>query len=136
VLNYAYLWAHEAAQGQEEGVKDRPVVVVLSVQQVNGETVISVCPVTSQTPEDTSMAVQMPSQVKNHLGLTDRPASFIITTEINRFVWPGPDIRPFEHMGRMDILYGQIPATLFEMVRTSLINNIRAHRHATTRRTL
>ncbi|MDI7774135.1 type II toxin-antitoxin system PemK/MazF family toxin [Asticcacaulis sp. EMRT-3] len=134
MLNYAYLWAHEAALGQEDGVKDRPAVVVLSVESQNGETVISVCPVTSQTPEDMRTAVQMPPQVKNHLGLTDRPASYIVTTEINRFVWPGPDIRPFERNGRMDIFHGQIPAKLFDIVRNSLIDNIRAHRHAATSR--
>jgi hypothetical protein len=31
VLNYAYLWHNEHRAGQEEGRKDRPGVIVLSV---------------------------------------------------------------------------------------------------------
>jgi hypothetical protein len=43
--------------------------------------------------------------VKRHLGLDDEP-SWIITTEVNRFVWPGPDIRVVE--GSDTPLYGAI----------------------------
>jgi hypothetical protein len=28
VIHYSYLWAHEHARGHEEGVKDRPAVIV------------------------------------------------------------------------------------------------------------
>lgn len=33
VIGYAYLWRDQAAKGREEGIKDRPCVIVLAVQE-------------------------------------------------------------------------------------------------------
>jgi hypothetical protein len=43
VLRYAYLWADEHADGREEGTKDRPVAVVLTVLALDGNVRVTPC---------------------------------------------------------------------------------------------
>lgn len=93
VISYAYLWSSEAHEGQEEGLKDRPCAVVLSIRDDGGNTVVAVVPVTHTPPQHPEEAVEIPSAVKRRLGL-DEDRSWIMVSEINRFVWPGPDLRP------------------------------------------
>ena len=45
VLHDAYLWHAEHKQGQEEGIKDRPCVIVLTAEDAHGETIVTVLPV-------------------------------------------------------------------------------------------
>jgi hypothetical protein len=52
--------------------------------------------------------MQIPLQTKARLGL-DAEASWIITTEVNLFIWPGPDIRPVPGGGPA---YGLLPAAM------------------------
>ena len=55
VISYAYVWDHEAQSGQEEGRKDRPCVIALAVErQQDGETLVTVLPVTHRQPDDRS----------------------------------------------------------------------------------
>lgn len=127
VLSYAYLWAGEAEKGQEEGLKDRPVVVVVARVVSDDRTQIWVAPVTHTQPVPGD-GVEIPPPVKRHLGL-DKERSWIVTTELNRFNWPGPDIRLVP--GGDEPFYGEIPARLFEEVRSSII----AGRMRVTKRT-
>jgi len=127
VLSYAYLWADEAERGQEEGLKDRPVVVVIARKIVDNRMQLLVAPVTHSEPKD-GEAVEVPPPVKRDLGL-DHERSWIITTELNRFNWPGPDIRVVR--GSEDPYYGAIPAKLFERMRSAIL----AHRFRMTKRT-
>ena len=72
VISYAYLWNYESQGGQEEGRKDRPCVIMLAVQrEPDGETLVTVLPVTHRPPEDSRAAVEIPRAVKRHLGLDD-----------------------------------------------------------------
>ncbi len=116
VLSYAYLWAREAATGQEEGLKDRPAVVVLATVQASGGTQLLIAPVTHSPPDAPADAVEMPANVERDLGL-DRERSWIVITEVNRFLWPGPDVRP---MDGGNPLYGAIPDWLFVRLRSEI----------------
>ncbi|OQW71469.1 MAG: hypothetical protein BVN33_15280 [Proteobacteria bacterium ST_bin13] len=109
VLCFAYLWAREAATGQEEGLKDRPVVVVLATQETGDRLRVLVAPVTHSPPDDTAMAIEMPANVKRDLGL-DRDRSWVMTNEINSFRWPGPDVRVLDNGTPF---YGAVPDWLF-----------------------
>jgi hypothetical protein len=93
-MRYAYLWAEEHRRGREEARKDRPVLVLaLSVVTHDGAIEVFVLPITHTPPEAASDAVAIPPDVKRALRLDEQP-SWIVTTEANAFVWPGPDIRP------------------------------------------
>ena len=93
VISYAYLWSSEADEGQEEGLKDRPCALVLSARDDGGDTVVAVVPVTHSLPQRPEEAVEISAAVKRRLG-PDEARSWIVVSEINRFVWPGPDLRP------------------------------------------
>jgi hypothetical protein len=122
VISYAYLWFAEYTEGREEGVKDRPCVIVLSVEDTAGRQRITVAPITHSAPADATTAVEIPIAVKRHLGL-DEARSWVVVTETNNFVWPGPDLRPIASE-RFD--YGFIPPGLFRQVRQALAANFAA----------
>ena len=132
VLSYSYLWAREAAKGEESGRKDRPVVVVIAAIARNDRTQLLVAPVTHVEPERKSDAIEIPPKVKKQLGL-DRSRSWILLTELNRFLWPGPDIRIAP--GNESPFYDAIPDWLFFEVREGVVRHSRAGRVAVTRRT-
>ena len=121
VLSYAYLWAREAADGQDEGLKDRPVVVVVAVETATiGAPQLYVVPVTHSAPDESDNVVELPAKVKRHLGL-DSERSWVVVSEINRFIWPRPDIRPIK--GGLTPLYGALPDWLFERIKAAILKS-------------
>ena len=93
IISYSYVWDHEAQSGQEEGRKDRPCVIALTIERLqDGETLVTVLPVTHRPPEPATAAVEIPSAVKKHLGLDDE-RSWVVVSEGDQFVWPGYDLR-------------------------------------------
>lgn len=84
VISYSYLWQDQANAGWEEGLKDRPCVIVLALQELVGERVVLVAPITHTPPRDDNDAVELPDATKARLGM-DEQRSWIVTTELNRF---------------------------------------------------
>jgi len=115
VIRYAYLWADEHEAGREEGTKDRPVAIVLTLEDVSDSTRVAVLPITHTPPHAATDAIEIPAAIKRHLGLDD-DRSWIILDEMNVFAWPGPDLRPV-HTGTDTILFGYLPAGFFRTVR-------------------
>jgi hypothetical protein len=112
VISYAFLWSHEHRAGVEEGRKDRPCVIVLSVtRRPDGETLVRVAPTTHSAPRVPAAALEIPLSVKRHLGL-DAERSWVILDEYNEFIWPGFDLRPLRQGGGR-IVYGFLPPRLF-----------------------
>lgn len=128
VIGYAYLWQAEQRQGQLEGAKDRPCVIVLAVKSEEGEIVVTVAPITHTPPKDASATVEIPAATKRRLGLDDQ-RSWAIVSEVNRFAWAGPDLRPVSRDNdRFD--YGMLPPTLFAQIRNRLVERARQRRAA------
>ena len=123
VISYSYLWRKDYLAGQEEGAKDRPCAVVLSRTTKGNDTVVTVAPITRSRPENPDMAVEIPVKVKEYLNL-DSEASWIICTEVNRFIWPGPDIRPITGRGNKTYSYGVLPPRLFSKVTKTIIRSL------------
>ena len=48
--------------------------------------------------------------------------------EANRFVWPGPDLRPARRGDAASVAYGELPYALFEMIRQKFIAAVQARR--------
>lgn len=117
LICYAYLWDYEAQSGQEEGRKDRPCVIALAVErQADGETLVTVLPVTHRPPADATAGVEIPAAVKRHLGL-DGERSWVIVSEGDQFVWPGYDLRKVPETDRYD--YGYLPPRFFGQIITA-----------------
>jgi hypothetical protein len=134
VIRYAYLWAAEHARGQEEGVKDRPCAIVLTVAGDANETVVTVLPITHSRPPNPRHGVEIPYATKRRLGLDDA-RSWVVLTEANRFVWPGPDLRPAIRGDASSMAYGLLPYALFEDIRLKFIAALKARIARTVPRT-
>lgn len=119
-IHYGYLWRDEARRGREASVKDRPCVVVLAVERAGEDNIVLVAPVTHVAPRDTGDAVEIPLETKRRLGL-DAARSWIVSTELNRFVWPGPDLRPIAGRVSPEFAYGFIPAGLLQALRKQIV---------------
>ena len=127
VIRYSYLWAEEHRRGQEEGVKDRPCAIVLMTADAQGEQWVTVLPVTHTPPANREFSVEIPAATKRRLGLDDE-RFWVVLSEANRFLWPGPDLRPARQGDARTVAYGQLPYTLFEEIRRKFIAAIRARR--------
>ncbi len=113
VLRYSYLWRREAEQGRDEGVKDRPVALLLSRGPEEGSCIV--LPITHSAPDDPQNAVELPDAERARLGL-DAERCWIVLTELNVFAWPGPDLRPIPGREPATIVYGTLSRTLFRKV--------------------
>jgi hypothetical protein len=95
VIRYSYLWKREQDMGREDGSKDRPCAVLLAVLDDAGERQVLVLPITHTPPANAQDAVEIPAATKTRLGLgaDDGERSWIVISEANEFIWPGPDLR-------------------------------------------
>jgi hypothetical protein len=127
VFRYAFLWSHEADAGADEASKERPcAIVVASQRDPTGDLRVIVAPITRAPPSDPSASIEIPPAVRVTLGLGgDR--QWLRLDELNRFSWPGYDLRPVPgKAGAYE--YGLLPRALFERFRDSLISRQRNHR--------
>jgi hypothetical protein len=124
VIRYSYLWQSEHARGQEEGVKDRPCAVILVTRNEAGDDVVTVLPITHTPPPNPALALEVPQQTKKRLGL-DIERSWIVLTEANRFIWPGPDLRPVGS-DLETVAYGYLPEHFFNQVRDRFVAILKA----------
>ena len=117
VIPYVYLWRREHESGEETGRKARPALVVIAVTIVaTGKQRVAVCPITSQQPDSTRSAIELPQRVKAHLGL-DAARSWVICDEYNEFDWPGVDL---DTTPTGTSSYGFAPDALVERVRAEM----------------
>lgn len=120
VIRYAFLWSHEAARGLGEGRKDRPCAVLVSARRQGSEEVrVIVVPITHEPPVDPLAGIVLPDAVKRQLGLDAAP-QWLRFEELNRFTWPGFDVRPVPgRAGQWQ--YGMLPKALFEQLRQGIL---------------
>ena len=133
VIRFGYVWKREAQSGRESGAKDRPCVVVLAVEAVAGQTLVTVVPVTHTRPDDDTGGVPLLTKVQRRLGLDTEPA-WVVVSEVNRFIWPGPDLRPVSADRPDTFAYGFLPHDLLADIRDKMVAWHRAHRVSIVRR--
>ncbi len=127
VIRYAYLWTSESDAGRDEAAKDRPCAVVLTLRQEAGDSLVFVLPITSRAPKDPADAIELSAATRLRLGL-QQERCWIVLTEVNRFVWPGPDLRPVEQPVGGFYSFGLLPAATFRRARDSVLRRAREHR--------
>lgn len=120
VIRYSYLWLEEYRKGQEEGVKDRPCAIILVAQDTEGEKIVAALPVTHSPPGNPALAMEIPPETKKRLGL-DEARSWIVLTEANQFIWPGPDLRPAVPGDMESIACGLLPRAFFMQLRARFV---------------
>jgi mRNA-degrading endonuclease toxin of MazEF toxin-antitoxin module len=125
VLSYGYLWKWQDEIGGEAGEKNRPCVIVVSVEIDDGDIVVMVVPVTSQQPRPGRASVEIPAKVQAHLGL-DGERCWVIIDEVNKFIWPGPDLAQIPGQpGKFH--YGFIPPKLYQKIIVGCRNAAKTH---------
>jgi hypothetical protein len=134
VIRYSYLWESEARRGQEEGVKDRPCAIVLVVLREGQHPIVRVLPVTHTPPADPNDALEIPAVTKERLGL-DSERSWVVLTEANDFIWPGPDLRPGTAGDLDSVAYGFLPPKFMNVLRERLVALYRDKKSKITKRT-
>lgn len=120
VIRYSFLWSHEKSGGAAEGSKDRPCAIVVAARTAeNGEIDTIVAPITHALPDDPAASIEIPAATCKRLGL-DSGRHWLRLDELNRFAWPGFDLRPVP--GNPDRFeYGMLPPALFEQLRTGIL---------------
>ncbi len=134
VIRYSYLWLEDHYAGREEGTKDRPCAIILVTQDDEGEKLVTVLPVTHSPPNDPRLALEIPAATKARLRL-DSARSWVVLTEANRFLWPGPDLRPAITGDVSSAAYGLLPRVFFLRLRERFVAVLKAGRAKAVPRT-
>ncbi|MEO9338697.1 hypothetical protein ABFT80_14805 [Mesorhizobium sp. SB112] len=82
VWRYPFLWSREAARGETEGRKDRPVVLSLLVRNRSDELVVLMLPITSVL-QHSPYSMEVPDIEKRRAGLDAHMALWIVADEAN-----------------------------------------------------
>lgn len=82
VIRYPYLWAHEAAHGETEGRKERPVAVGVRIARPDGDLVLFF-PIATKEPDASRLAIEVPAIEKRRAGLDADRRLWIIFDEFN-----------------------------------------------------
>ena len=119
VIRYGFLWSDEALGGVEEASKDRPCAIVVAARRTEtGDITVIVAPVTHTSPQDDD-SVEIPAPIARGLGLDDE-RHWIRVDELNRFAWPGYDLRTIP--GRPgEYAYGLLPEAIYQAVRAAIL---------------
>ena len=115
-------------------MKDRPCATILAMDAADRGKTVFVLPVTHSPPPQPEDAMELPPATKARLGL-DGERSWIVVSEGDSFVWPGPDLRPAPGHGPETAAYGMLPPGLFKQLKTLFLERVRAHRAGVVRRT-
>jgi hypothetical protein len=121
VIGYRYLWWSEHRKGLQEGAKERPCAVVYAVKNVGGRIRVYVLPITHTKPFDSEDGIELLPKWKQHLGLDQQP-SWIMTSELNHFEWPGVDVGG---TNTEDISYGFLPHRVTTRLREQIRERVR-----------
>ena len=83
VWRYPFLWSRQAARGETEGRKSRPVAMALLTRNAAGEREVLMVPITSRPPRGNPFTLSVPDIEKQRAGLDLRLALWIVTDEAN-----------------------------------------------------
>ena len=133
VIRYNFLWRSEADAGREDASKVRPCAIITAVERLGDRTIVTVVPITHAAPREAADAIEMPQPLKQSLGL-DNDRSWIVTTELNTFEWPGPDIEPIKP-GSQKMAYGRLPKAMLAAVLRASLTYMRSGRARPVKRT-
>lgn len=98
--------------------------------------VVVVAPITHSEPIGHANSLEIPSAVKQRLGL-DEERSWIVTDDVNSFIWPGPDLRSIDpKKPEAGFAYGFLPAALVRVMLIQIKTQMRAGKIKVVQRTM
>ena len=127
VFRYEYVWKRQALAGLQNGEKERPACVVLTVTGKIGDQRVLIVPITTKPPDAATPSQELPIRVRRHLGLDGAQPCWLILDEANIDTWPSPDMRQIP--GKPGCFaYGLLPLKLVNMIRQSILASLAAKR--------
>jgi hypothetical protein len=105
---------------------------VLTSIRASGKTTVVVAPITHSPPSDNKSVIEIPTATKLRLGLDDA-RSWIVTNDLNVFVWPGADVRPID--SSRGIAYGYLPSGLTKSLLLAVRSQMRLGKDLPVKRT-
>jgi hypothetical protein len=121
VIHYNYLWAREHDAREESGRKARPACVQIIVAAGKSGTAVALFPITSQPPQATRTALEIPETEARRIGL--RTPSWIIVDE-----WNLDDLATSPHIADARPI-GVFSAPFMKRVRSEAAARIRARNY-------
>jgi len=120
VVNFRYLWSREQEQGQDEGRKDRPCLIV-GVLGEGAERRVLLAPISHTPPHDAETAVEVPHETGQRIGLDD-DRKWVMCAEMNISEWPGFDLMPRRGGTKTDDnrIFGHAPKALVTKAQRTL----------------
>ena len=131
VVRYDYLWFHEATRGLHQG-KDRPACLVAASDSLRMPRYVVLLPITHTPPSGDTVGVEIPTKVKQAIGLDETP-SWVIVSEHNVDEWPNSGLSPVPGKPGM-FSYGFIPPGLFAQIKTKFLELARDKKSTPVRR--
>lgn len=126
---YPFLWSREAARGETEGRKERPVSLLLLARNAEGDVEVLLVPITSQQSEGRSFAVEVPEIEKKRAGLDQHIRLWVIADEANT------DVPAKSYYFEPDNRIGGFSKPFVKKVQAVMIEALRARKlHRTPRR--
>ena len=83
VFRYPFLWKREQLVGETEGRKKRPVCIAVTAINRDGETLVFILPITTQSPLPGRYAVEVPQIESKRVGLETHVRKWVMLDEIN-----------------------------------------------------
>ncbi|SFD14997.1 hypothetical protein SAMN04488059_1241 [Devosia psychrophila] len=83
MVGYPYLWGWQDVQGREHGEKDRPVCLLLTMTDANGNTHLILLPISSKPPFDGQTAIEIPKLELRRANLTGYGRGWLTVSEYN-----------------------------------------------------
>jgi hypothetical protein len=129
VVNFRFLWPQEDADGRASAYKARPCLVLFCAAVDNERFRVAVAPIT-HTPQERSVGIEIPATFFEEAGLDGRQ-QFVVSNELNEFVWPSRDIVPVLAHRPETAISGRLPPHLCAKVQASFRaeranNNVRS----------
>ncbi|WP_375554679.1 hypothetical protein [Roseovarius mucosus] len=125
VIHYSFLWSNEHEAGITEGKKDRPSIVILTSD--NGKFLVA--PITHRGAVEMT-GLEIPTKLKRQLGL-DEDKSWVVASDLNRFTWPGFDLRKVPGADKDTCIYGSVPPEFLSQIRSLLASLLKKNLVAT-----
>lgn len=118
IIRYDYLWRREAALGRDQS-KDRPACLIAATDRTVHPRFVVILPITHTPPSEETVGVEIPSRVRQFLGLGD-VSCWVIVSEHNTDEWPNAGLRPLPgHPGVFS--YGFVPPRLFAQIKAKFL---------------
>jgi hypothetical protein len=122
VIRYSFLWKEDYDSGRYEASKDRPCAIVMAARVKETDDVqVVVVPIThaEPLPHEVQTSIEVPPKIAKAIGL-DTGRHWVRISQLNRFIWPGYDLRPRpDAPERIDYVF--IPEAFFNQIKAAIL---------------